>query len=58
MKKVASIVAIALFAVGMLATQAEDVLDFDFDITTMLACDDCTGGDNTGRGGTGNNGIA
>ncbi|CAN0590401.1 unnamed protein product, partial [Laminaria digitata] len=41
MKKVASIVAVVLFAVGMLATQAEDVLDFDFDITTMLACDDC-----------------
>lgn len=43
MKKVASIVAVVLFAVGMLATQAENVLDFDFDIENMLTCGDCGG---------------
>lgn len=41
MKKVASIVAVVVFAVGMLATQAESTLDFDFDIENMLACGDC-----------------
>lgn len=41
MKKVASIVAVVLFAVGMLATQAENVLEFDFDIENMLTCNDC-----------------
>lgn len=41
MKKVASIVAVVLFAVGMFATQAENVLDFDFDIENMLTCGDC-----------------
>lgn len=46
MKKVASIVAVVLFAAGMFATQAENVLDFDFDIETMLACGDCGGDDN------------
>ncbi len=55
MKKVASIVAVVLFAVGMLATQAENVLDFDFDIENMLTCNDCSGGEDP-RGG--NNGTA
>lgn len=49
MKKVASILAVVVFAVGMIATQA-DQIDFDFDIETMLTCGDC-GGDDP-RGGT------
>jgi len=40
MKKVVSILAVAVFAVSMIATQA-DKIDFDFDIETMLACPDC-----------------
>jgi len=48
MKKVASILAVALFAFGMIATQA-DKIDFDFDIETMLACAACH--EEGGRGG-------
>lgn len=48
MKKVASILAVVVFAVGMIATQA-DKIDFDFDIETMLTCGDCTGGGDDGR---------
>lgn len=48
MKKVASIVAVIVFAVSMFATQAENVLDFDFGIENMLTCDDC--GDEPPRG--------
>ncbi|MFK7812464.1 MAG: hypothetical protein AB8B59_08220 [Maribacter sp.] len=40
MKKVASILAVAVFALGMIATNV-DKIDFDFDIETMLACGDC-----------------
>jgi hypothetical protein len=40
MKKVASILAVVLFAVAMIAAQANQV-EFDFDIETMLACFDC-----------------
>lgn len=51
MKKVASILAVAVFAIGMIATQA-DKIDFDFDIETMLACGDCDDpwDDGDGRG--------
>lgn len=56
MKKVASILAVLVFAVGMLATQAENVLDFDFDIETMLACAECGGGDDP-REGSGNGAV-
>lgn len=41
MKKVTSIVAAVAFTVGMFATQAEKVLDFDFSIENMLACGLC-----------------
>ena len=50
MKKVASILAVVVFAVGMIATQAEKI-DLDFDIETMLACGDCNKDDD--RGGNG-----
>jgi len=40
MKKVLSIVAVVVFAVGMFATQA-DKIDIEFDIETMLACKIC-----------------
>ena len=43
MKKVASILAVVAFAVGMIVTQV-DKIDFDFDIENMLACGDCSGG--------------
>lgn len=51
MKKVASVVAVAIFALGLFATQMENTIDFDFDIENMLACSDC-GGDDNPRGGT------
>lgn len=51
MKKVASILAVAVFALGMIATQA-DKIDFDFDIETMLTCGDCAGSGDDPRGGT------
>jgi hypothetical protein len=50
MKKIASILAVALFALGMIATQADN-FDIDFDIETMLACSNCDPGDDP-RGGT------
>lgn len=50
MKKVASILAVVVFAVGMFATQAENIVDFDFDIENMLTCNDCTGEEGN-RGG-------
>lgn len=56
MKKVASILAVVVFAVGMFATQAENVLDFDFDIENMLTCNAC-GGDDDPRGGSGNGAV-
>ena len=56
MKKVASILAVVVFAVGMLATQAENVLDFDFDIENMLACGSCNGDDDP-REGSGNGAV-
>ncbi|WP_171037029.1 hypothetical protein [Maribacter algarum] len=49
MKKVASILAVAVFAVSMIATQAEKI-DLDFDLATMLTCADCP--DEDPRGGT------
>jgi len=49
MKKVVSILAVVMFAVGMIATQA-DKMDFNFDIETMLTCNDCEPDDP--RGGT------
>ncbi len=51
MKKVASVVAVVVFALGLFATQMDDSIDFGFDIENMLACDDCSGGDDP-RGGT------
>ena len=52
MKKVASVVAIIVFAVGLFATQMDNSIDFGFDIENMLACDDCNGTDSS-RGGNG-----
>ncbi|MFS4491510.1 hypothetical protein [Maribacter sp. 2308TA10-17] len=49
MKKVAGILAVVAFTVGMFVTQV-DKMDFDFDIETMLACVDCD--DDDPRGGT------
>jgi len=49
MKKIASILAVVVFAVGMLATQAESALDFDFDIENMLTCGDCSGNEGNSR---------
>jgi hypothetical protein len=57
MKKVASILAVVVFAVGMFATQAENVLDFDFDIENMLACGDCNGSNDDPREGSGNGAV-
>lgn len=51
MKKIASILAVAIFALGMIATQADNV-DFDFDIETMLTCGDCSGDDDPREGET------
>lgn len=51
MKKVASIVAVVVFAIGLFATQMENTIDFSFDIENMLACGDCSGGGDP-RGGT------
>ena len=51
MKKVASIVAVVVFALGLFATQMESTIDLGFDIENMLACGDCSGGDDP-RGGT------
>lgn len=44
MKKIASILAVALFALGLFATQIDTT--FDFDIETAFACGDCDRGDN------------
>lgn len=38
-----SIVAVVLFAVGMIATQA-DKIEFDLNIDTMMACNKCGDG--------------
>ena len=50
MKKVASIVAVVVFALGLFATQIENTIDLGFDIENMLACGDC--GTDDPRGGT------
>ena len=52
MKKVASIVAIVAFALGLFATQMDNDLDLGFDIENMLACGDCDQGNDDPRGGT------
>lgn len=46
MKKVASILAVAVFALGLFATQIDTTLDFDFE--TAFACGDCDSGDPRG----------
>ncbi len=52
MKKVVSIVAVVALAIGMFATQAEKIIDLDFSIENMIACNDCERGDmdRAGRG--------
>ena len=41
MKKVTSIVAVVVFALGLFATQIDNTIDFGFDMENMLACDNC-----------------
>jgi len=41
MKKVASILAVVVFTLGMFATQTNDILENVFDIENALACAGC-----------------
>ncbi len=43
MKKVAGIVAVVVFTVGLFATQIEKTIEFGFDIENILACANCSG---------------
>ncbi len=45
MKKIASVVAVVVFAMGLFATQIENTIELGFDIENMLACANCSGGD-------------
>ena len=51
MKKIASVVAVVVFAIGLFATQIENTIEFGFDIENILACANCSGGSDP-RGGT------
>lgn len=51
MKKVAGIVAVVVFSVGLFASQIENTIEFGFDIENILACSRCSGGGDP-RGGT------
>ncbi len=51
MKKVASILAVVLFALGMFSTQIENTLDANFDLESMLACGNCADEGDRGRDG-------